>query len=72
VKRESYCLFSLPPPIFEGNYSKDIRLVEYKEKLVITCRDMESDFMEIWVMKSYNGKIWRKRNLINIEVLTKK
>jgi hypothetical protein len=33
---------------------------------------MESDFMEIWVMKSYNGKIWRKRNLINIEVLTKK
>jgi hypothetical protein len=42
VKMESYCLFSFPPPVFEGIDSKDIGLVEYKGKLVIPIEKMIS------------------------------
>jgi hypothetical protein len=49
-------LFPLPPPISKGNDSKDNRLVDYKEELVMTCIDRENDFMKVWIMKDYNGK----------------
>jgi phosphopantetheine adenylyltransferase len=38
----------------KSNDINDIRLVEYKEKLNITCIDKESDFKKVWIMKSYN------------------
>jgi len=56
VKRESYYLFLLSSPVYKGNNNKDIELVKYKEKLVMTCIDRENDFMEVWIMKSYNRK----------------
>jgi len=56
VKRESYCLFPLLSPVFKGNDSKDIRLVKYEEKLAMICIDRENDFIEVWIMKSYNGR----------------
>jgi hypothetical protein len=49
-------LFPLPPPISKGNDSKDNRLVDYKEELVMTCINRENDFMKVWIMKDYNGK----------------
>ena len=42
VKMESYSLLSLPPPVFKGNDSKDMKVVKYKEKLVVTCFDGEN------------------------------
>jgi len=56
VKRESHCLFSLPLPVSEGNDNKDIGLIEYKGKLVMTYIDKESNFMEVWIMKDHNRK----------------
>jgi hypothetical protein len=56
VKRESYCLFPLLSPVFKGNDSKDIRLVKYEEKLAMICIDRENDFIEAWIMESYNGR----------------
>ena len=47
VKIESYFFFPFVSPTFKGNDSKDIGLVEYKEKLVLTYIDRESDFMKI-------------------------
>ena len=47
VKIESYFFFPFVSPAFKGNDSKDIGLVEYKEKLVLTYIDRESDFMKI-------------------------
>jgi hypothetical protein len=45
-------LFPLPPPISEGNDSKDNRLVEYKEKLVMTYIDRENDFSPVCSLES--------------------
>jgi hypothetical protein len=56
VKRESYYLFLLSSPVYKGNNNKDIELVKYKEKLVMTCIDRRNDFMKVWIMKSYNRK----------------
>ena len=56
VKRESYDLFLLSSLVYKGNNNKDIELVKYKEKLVMTCIDRENDFMEVWIIKSYNRK----------------
>jgi len=56
VKMESYSLFPLPTPIFKGNNSKDIGLVEYERKLVKTCINGENDFIKVWVIKDYNRK----------------
>jgi hypothetical protein len=39
---ESYSLLSLPPPVFKGNDSKDMKVVKYKEKLVVTSFDGEN------------------------------
>ena len=47
VKRKSYCLFLLPPPVYECNDNKDIVLAEYEGKLIITCIDRDNDFMEV-------------------------
>ena len=47
VKRESYCLFPLPPQAFEGNDCKDIGLVEYEGKLVMSYIDKKSDFIKV-------------------------
>jgi len=71
VKMEVYNLLPLPPPIWKSNDRKDIRLVEYKRKLVVTCIDAKNDFMKLWVMENYNIKI-KKRHSINIEVLIRK
>jgi len=48
---ESYSLLSLPPPVFKGNDSKDMKVVKYKEKLVVTCFDGENI--------SWNYRSWR-------------
>jgi hypothetical protein len=56
VKRESYYLFLLSSPVYKGSNNKDIELVKYKEKLVMTCIDRRNDFMKVWIMKSYNRK----------------
>jgi len=72
VRRESYCMFSLPSPAYEGNNNKDIEIVEYEGKLVMTCIDRENNFMEVWIMKDYNGRQWNKKHSINIWVLTRK
>jgi len=56
VKKKSYCLFPLPPPVFESNNSKDIELVEYKKNVIMTCIDKKNNFMEVWIMEDYNGK----------------
>lgn len=71
VKMEVYNLLPLPPPIWKSNDRKDIRLVEYKRKLVVTCIDAKNNFMKLWVMENYNIKI-KKRHSINIEVLIRK
>jgi hypothetical protein len=47
VKMEVYNLLPLPPPIWKSNDRKDIRLVEYKRKLVVTCIDVKNDFMKL-------------------------
>jgi hypothetical protein len=57
VKMEVYNLLPLPPPIWKSNDRKDIRLVEYKRKLVVTCIDAKNEFMKLWVMENYNIKI---------------
>jgi hypothetical protein len=57
VKMEVYNLLPLPPPIWKSNDRKDIRLVEYKRKLVVTCIDAKNDFMKLWIMENYNIKI---------------
>jgi hypothetical protein len=49
-------MFSLPSLVYEGNNNKDIGIVEYEGKLVMTCIDRENDFMKVWIMKDYNGK----------------
>jgi hypothetical protein len=72
MKRKSHCLFPLPLPASKGNDNKDIKLVEYKRKLTITCIDRESNFMEVWIMKDHNIKQRSKRHSINIRVLTGK
>jgi len=72
VKRESHCWFPLPLPASEGNDNKDIGLVEYKGKLIMTCIDRKSNFMKIWIMEDHNRKQWSKIHAINIEVLTGK
>jgi len=38
----------------------------------MTCIDRESDFMEVWIMESYDGRQWNKRLSINIGVLIRK
>jgi hypothetical protein len=38
----------------------------------MTCIDMESNFMEVWIMKDHDKKWWSKRHSINIGVFTKK
>uniref|UniRef100_B9IE04 F-box associated beta-propeller type 3 domain-containing protein n=1 Tax=Populus trichocarpa TaxID=3694 RepID=B9IE04_POPTR len=52
--------------------NKDMELVEYKGKLVMTYIDKESNLMELWIMKDHNRKQWSKRHSINIGVLTRK
>ena len=47
VKKESYCLFLLPPLVYKCNDSKDIGLTEYEGKLFIICIDRESGFMKV-------------------------
>jgi hypothetical protein len=49
-------LVSTSPTIFKGNDGKDVELVKYKGKLAMTCIDRESDFMEVWIMESYNER----------------
>ena len=48
---ERYSLLSLPLPVFKGNDSKNMKLVEYKEKLVVTYFDGEKN--------SRNYRSWR-------------
>ena len=72
IKRESHCLFLLPLPASEGNDNKDIILTDYKGKLVMTCIDMEKNFMEVWIMEDHDRKQWSKRHSINTGVLTRK
>jgi hypothetical protein len=72
VKMEVYNLLPLPPPIWKSNDRKDIRLVEYKRKLLVTFIDAKNDFMKLWVNENYNIKIKKKRHSINIEVLIRK
>jgi len=54
VKRESRCLFSHLLLASKGNDNKDIRLTEYKEKLVMTYINRKSDFMEEWIMEDHD------------------
>jgi F-box interacting protein len=72
VKRESQCLFPLPLLASKDSDNKDMELIEYKGKLVMTCIDKESNFMELWIIKDHNRKQWSKRHSINIGVLTRK
>jgi hypothetical protein len=65
-------LFPLPLPASEGNDNKDIKLTNYKGKLVMTCIDRERNFMEVWIMEDHDRKKRSKRHSINIGVLTRK
>jgi hypothetical protein len=65
-------MFSLPSLVYEGNNNKDIGIVKYEGKLVMTCIDRENDFMEVWIMKDYNERQLNKKHSINIWVLTRK
>jgi hypothetical protein len=56
VKRESRCLFSHLLSTSKGNDNKDIRLTEYKEKLVMTYINRKSNFMEVWIMEDHEKK----------------
>jgi hypothetical protein len=56
VKRESRCLFSHLLSTSKGNVNKDIRLTEYKEKLVMTYINRKSNFMEVWIMEDHDKK----------------
>jgi hypothetical protein len=51
VKRESHCLFSLSLPVSDN---KDIGLIKYKGKLVMTYIDRESNFIEVWIITENN------------------
>jgi hypothetical protein len=44
----------MPPSVSKDNDKKDIELVEYEKKFVITCIDEINDFMEVWVLEDYN------------------
>ena len=63
---KSHCLFPLPLPSFKGIDNKDIKLVKYKEKFAMTCINRESNFIEVWIIKSYNERQWNQRYSINI------
>jgi hypothetical protein len=65
-------MFPLPLLASEDSDNKDMELVEYKGKLVMTYIDKESNLMELWIMKDHNRKQWSKRHSINIGVLTRK
>jgi hypothetical protein len=52
---ESHYLFPLPLLASKGNDNKEIGLVEYEEKLAMTCIDRESNFMEVWIIVKNNG-----------------
>lgn len=54
VKMKSYSLLQMPPSVSKDNDKKDIELVEYEKKFVITCMDEINDFMEVWVLEDYN------------------
>ena len=65
-------MFPLPLLASKDSDNKDMELIEYKGKLVMTCIDKESNFMELWIIKDHNRKQWSKRHSIKIGDLRKK
>jgi hypothetical protein len=47
MNKKSYDLFLIPSLISGIDCSKDVMIVEYKGKLVITCMDEEHSFVEL-------------------------
>jgi hypothetical protein len=40
--------------------------------LAIIRKEKEERFIELWIIENYDWKIWKKKQIVNSEALTKK
>jgi hypothetical protein len=46
-------------------------LGEFEGNLALICKEEGERFMELWIIENYDRKIWKKKQIVNFEALTK-
>lgn len=65
-------MFAIPLLVSKCDNKKEIIIVNYKGKLVITYMDEKHSLMELQVMKSFNRREWHKRYMVKISAIMRK
>ncbi|KAI5606092.1 hypothetical protein POPTR_001G462650v4 [Populus trichocarpa] len=71
VKEEIYSMISLPEPVRKNYHQKIMMLGEFEGNLALICKEEGERFMELWIIENYDRKIWKKKQIVNFEALTK-